>query len=184
MTPNQIRQVWQRARCLYSEDEVEAALDRMAGAIRAELADRDPILMCIMHGGVIVTGKLAVRLNFPLQMDYLHATRYRGETRGTDLQWRAPPTLPLEGRTILLIDDIFDEGETLALVRDYCLQQGGREVFAAVLIDKQHDRKVAGMAVDFVGLTAEDSYLFGYGMDYRGYLRNAPGIYAIHDDDL
>jgi hypoxanthine phosphoribosyltransferase len=184
MTPSEIGQVWSRAQCLYTQSEVEAALDRMAESISERLTDSNPILMCVMHGGLIVSGKLAARLPFVLQLDYLHATRYRERTHGTDLQWRSRPTMSLDNRVVLLVDDILDEGETLHQIRNYCLQQGSKEVLCAVLIDKQHARRSAPVEADFVGLRAGDRYLFGYGMDYRGYLRNAAGIYAIDDSDL
>ena len=183
MTPEQAREVWARARCLYSQDDVESALDRMAAAITKQLADTNPILMCVMQGGLIVTGKLAARLPFVLQLDYLHATRYHDQTRGSDLQWKSQPTLSLENRVVVLVDDILDEGETLFQVREYCFDQGCKDVFTAVLIDKQHDRRSAPVKADFVGLQAEDFYLFGYGMDYKGYLRNAAGIFAIDESD-
>lgn len=163
---------------------MESALDRMAGAISKQLADTNPILMCVMQGGLIVTGKLAARLPFVLQLDYLHATRYRDQTSGADLQWKSRPTLDLQNRIVVLVDDILDEGETLFQVRKFCLDQGSAEVYCAVLIDKQHDRKSAPIKADFVGLQAADHYLFGYGMDYKGYLRNAAGIFAIDDADL
>ena len=154
MTPEEVQQVWARARCLYSQADVESALDRMADAITEQLAQVNPILMCIMHGGLIVTGKLAARLPFVLQLDYLHATRYRNRTSGTDLQWKSRPTLDLENRVVVLVDDILDEGETLFQVREYCFDQGCKDVLAAVLINKQHDRKLAPITADFVGLQA------------------------------
>lgn len=181
--PKQIKEVWRRSRCLYDEAAVEAALDRMAEQITQRLGDCNPVLLCVMHGGLITTGKLAQRLKFPLQMDYLHATRYREQTSGADLQWKVTPSVSLQGRAVLLIDDILDEGETLAQVKAYCLEQGSDKVYTAVLIDKKHDRKHPDSVADFVGLEAEDYYLFGYGMDYRGYLRNAAGIFAIDEAD-
>ena len=184
MTPEQIAEVARRSTRLIDEREIEAALDSMAVAINAELADKNPLVICIMHGGLITSGKLATRLDFPLQLDYLHATRYRGETSGQDLQWKVFPSESLKGRAILLIDDILDVGTTLKLIVDYCKQQGCASVKSAVLIDKQHDRKEAGVDADFVGLKVADHYLFGYGMDYKGYLRNAPGIYAIAEQDM
>ena len=184
MTPEQIKQVQSRATCLHDTQEIESALDDMAAAISAELADSNPLLLCIMHGGVITCGKLATRLNFPLQMDYLHATRYRGATSGKDLQWKALPTESLAGRTVLLVDDILDIGTTLKLIVDYCREQGCKAVYTAVLLDKQHDRKESGIKADFVGLEVADHYLYGYGMDYKGYLRNAAGIYAIAQQDM
>ena len=183
MTPEEVKGVQSRARLLHPKAEVEAVLDRMADEIREEMEGLCPILMCIMHGGLITTAGLASRLSFPLQFDYLHATRYRENTSGADLQWRVRPSLDLADRVVLLIADIFDEGHTLKQVRDHCFKENCRKVYSAVLIDKQHDRKVQDFAVDFVGLSVEDFYLYGYGMDYKGFLRNAPGIYAIDESD-
>ncbi len=143
----------------------------------------NPILMCIMNGGLVFSGKLATRLNFPLQLDYLHATRYRDKTSGADLQWKSYPNLDLKDRVVLLVDDILDEGTTLEKIIDYCNSQGASRVLSAVLLDKKHTRKVPGLRADFVGFEVEDFYLYGYGMDYKGYLRNANGVFAIDDGD-
>ncbi len=183
MTLELIKAVSSRATCLYSEQEVEMAIDAMASVISGRLHGRNPILLCVMNGGLILTGRLAVRLKFPLQMDYLHATRYRNKTRGADLHWERYPSISLEGRLVVVIDDILDEGDTLAAVVAYCQAQGAREVLSAVLVDKQHDRKTTNLKADFVGLEVPDYYLYGYGMDYKGYLRNAPGIFAVDPAD-
>tara|TARA_B110000858_G_scaffold194792_2_gene249880 strand:- start:7530 stop:8084 length:555 start_codon:yes stop_codon:yes gene_type:complete len=179
-----IAEVQARSTRLHDKAEVEAALDSMAASISAELAGKNPLLICIMHGGLITSANLATRLDFPLQLDYLHATRYRGETSGKDLQWKVFPSESLKDRAVLLVDDIFDVGTTLRLIVEYCKQQGCASVHTAVLLDKQHDRKEAGIEVDFLGLKVVDRYLFGYGMDYKDYLRNAPGIYAIAEQDM
>ncbi len=184
MTPEQIYQVQNRARCLHDEAEIELALDRMALSITSSLQDKNPLLVCIMHGGLITTGKLATRLSFPLQLDYLHATRYRGATSGKELQWKCYPSEPLKGRSVLLVDDILDVGTTLELIIGYCKQQQCASVHTAVLLDKKHDRKTPNVRADFVGLQVADYYLYGYGMDYKGYLRNAAGIYAIAEEDM
>lgn len=184
LTPDQIEEVQARSTLLYDESEIEAALDSMALSISAELAEKNPLLICIMQGGLITSAALATRLKFPLQLEYLHATRYRGETNGKDLQWKAFPNESLKDREVLLVDDIFDEGVTLKLIAEYCKKQGCVSVHTAVLVDKQHDRKETDIEVDFIGLKAVDRYLFGYGMDYKGYLRNVPGIYAAAEQDL
>jgi len=120
------------------------------------------------------------KLVFPLEVDYVHATRYGHETTGAHLNWTAKPRLDLQGRTVLLLDDILDEGVTLAAIADYCRQQGAARVLMAVLVEKLHLRKVTpGMRADFSGLEVGDRFLFGYGLDYKGYWRNAPGIYAV-----
>lgn len=176
-----LRQVMTNAQCLFSEREVEQALDVLAAKISAALGDSNPLILCVMNGGIILTGRLAPRLNFLLQMDYIHATRYREQLQGSDLQWRVTPATDVKGRTVLVLDDIFDEGETLAGIKSWCEGKGAAAVYTAVLVDKQHDRKTASLKkADFTALTAEDKYLFGYGMDYKGYWRNAPGIYAVN----
>lgn len=180
LSREQLNTVMDEADLLKSKEEVEAALDSLAADITARLADKMPVVYSIMNGGLVVAGQLLTRLKFPLEQGYMHATRYRGETSAqADLQWQAPPSVPMDGRTVLIIDDIFDEGYTLEAVVEACKAQGAAEVLTAVLVDKQHDRKAPGMKVDFVGLEVEDRYVFGFGMDYRGYWRNAPGIYAV-----
>lgn len=163
---------------LYSKMEVEQALDRLAVEITGRLSGEDPIILSVLNGALIPTGHLLTRLNFPLRQDYIHATRYRGNTTGADLEWIGQPGTSLQNQTVLVIDDILDEGVTLATIVDACRQAGAKEVYSAVLVEKLHDRGV-GYKADFVGLTVEDRYVFGYGMDYKGYLRNVPAIMAV-----
>jgi hypoxanthine phosphoribosyltransferase len=180
LTREELQTVMAEADLLKSREEVEAALDRMAGEITEQLSDTMPVVFAIMNGGLVMAGQLLTRLNFPLEQGYLHATRYRGEFTGqTDLQWQALPSIPMDGRTVLILDDIFDEGHTLAAVVKSCFAQGAKEVLTAVLVYKVHDRKNPDLTVDFVGCDVEDRYVFGYGMDYRSFWRNADGIYAV-----
>ena len=176
----EIVQVMAEADCLFTPEEVSEALERMGAAITARLAAANPLVLCVMHGGLITAGRLLPRLPFPLESGYLHATRYGNETWGGHLDWKVRPTEDLRGRTVLLVDDILDEGRTLAAIIDYCKREGAGEVLTAVLVDKQHERKInPGMSADFVGLVSPDRFLFGCGMDYKGYWRNAAGIYAV-----
>ncbi len=179
LTPAEIKRVKTEADLLHGEQAVEAALDQMAVAVTAELADKDPLVLAVMVGGIIPAGKLIPRLDFPVQVDYVHATRYRGDTRGRELNWLARPAQPLQGRVVLVVDDILDEGVTLGEILSYCRQAGARSVYSAVLVDKNVGTKPGLKEADFVGLQVENRYVFGYGMDYRGYLRNARGIYAV-----
>lgn len=176
----EINLVKNTALCLHSEQEMEAALDNMAQAITAHLKDSNPLVLCVINGGIIATGKLLPRLPFPLMLDSIHASRYRNATSGSDIHWLFKPTTPLAGRTILIVDDILDEGHTLKAIVDYCLEQGALAVYTAVLLDKKLDISKP-IAADFVGLSVENHYLFGYGMDYKGYLRNTAGIYACKE---
>ena len=167
------------AECLHDTAAVNRTLDRLAAEISAVMADSLPVILCVMNGGIIMTGHLLTRLTFPLEIDYLQATRYRGETSGAEVEWLCKPRIPLQGRTVLVLDDILDEGNTLAAILEYCRQAGAARVFSAVLVTKLHERLVKGITADFVGLEVEDLYVFGFGMDYKGYLRNLNGIYAL-----
>lgn len=176
----QIIRTREEADCLADQTAVEAALDRMAAEITARLQHSNPLIYTVMNGGLIFAGQLLTRLPFPLETAYLHATRYGLATRGTLLDWRVRPTQDLRNRSVLVLDDILDEGHTLAAIIEHLREEGAREVLSAVLVHKLHERKAyPGMRADFTGLEIADRFLFGYGMDYLGYWRNAPGIYAV-----
>jgi hypoxanthine phosphoribosyltransferase len=180
-TKDKIRSILEDAKCLYSYAEVNQALDRMSVEITHKLRDQNPLVLCVMTGALITTGHLVTRLHFPLEIDYIHVTRYRGTTRGGDLHWLVEPRQSLAGRTILIVDDIMDGGLTLAAIMDYCKQQGAKAIYSAVMVSKNRKREPGvNFEPDFVGVTTEDKYLFGFGLDYEEYLRNVPGIYAVN----
>lgn len=178
--PQDIQSVFNKATCIYSKDQVEQAIDKMAAKITEAVSESYPIFLCVVVGGMIPLGSLLTRIVFPLEINYIHATRYRGETSGGELHWKAKPTCDLKGRTVVIVDDILDSGLTLAAIIKFCQEQGAGKIYTSVLVDKHHAREQGGLeTADFTGLTVGDHYVFGYGMDYRGYLRNAPGIYSI-----
>lgn len=181
ITPEEARTVLEQADRLYDAKQVDDALARLAAELNARLADSNPLVLCIMQGGLIPGGMLLPRLDFPLQMDYIHATRYGADTSGGELRWIVRPSSPLKDRVVLLIDDIHDEGLTLNAIARDCRAAGAAAVYSAVLVNKIHDRK-HGLEADFKGLDVPDRYVFGYGMDYKTYLRNTPGIYAVKED--
>jgi hypoxanthine phosphoribosyltransferase len=177
ITAQQAWQVYQQAERLFSLHEVEAALDRMAEAVSERLSDSDPVVLTVMNGGLQPAARLLSRLDFPLRQDYVHVSRYRERTHGTDLQWLHRPNCSLAGRTVLIVDDILDEGYTLEALIANCQSMGAKTVQSALLCEKGHGRG-ADIEGTFVALQVPDRYVFGYGMDYKGYLRNAPGIFA------
>ena len=173
------QQVLKEADILFTRSDVETALERMATEITLALADKNPLVLCMMIGAAVPAGMLIPKLDFPLELDYVHVTRYRGETTGGQIKWIKKPDVELNGRTILLLDDILDEGITLAALIEECRNNGALNIFTAVLVDKQVKRPGTLTKADFTGLIVPDRYIFGYGMDYKGYLRNAAGIYAV-----
>ncbi len=180
----QLNDAWailNRAELVIGATEVELALDHLASQIADALADRFPIALCIMGGAVVFAGKLLPRLGFPLEFDYLHATRYRDGTRGGEIEWSVLPRKDLRGRSVLLMDDILDEGHTLAAAKAKLLELGAAEVKIAVLADKDIGR-AKPVAADFVGLTLPNRYVLGMGMDAYGLWRNLPAIYALKEE--
>lgn len=175
---SECERVKDEADCLFSKSEVMSVIATLGDAISKKLSDTNPIVIGIMNGAMIPMGLLLPELDFSLQVDYLHATRYRNKTSGGAMKWLASPKIPLQDRTVLLIDDIHDEGITLEEIKQYCLEEGALTVYTAVLVNKIHDRK-NNTSADFVGISIPDRYVFGFGMDYKGMLRNAPGIYAV-----
>ena len=180
MDAQKARDLLANAELIHSEATIQSALDVVAGNIRARLADKNPLVLCVMTGGVIFTGQLLPKLEFPLDFDYLHATRYGADTQGGKISWRMAPWMSVKGRTVLVIDDILDEGVTLAAVKDSLLHLGAEEVLLAVFADKLNG-KAKPIAADFVGLTVPDRFVFGYGMDVDGAWRNLPAIYAMKE---
>lgn len=176
----EINRVRETADLLHSEQEVEAAIEKIAQEINIALADRNPLVLCVINGGIVAAGKLLPRLTIPLTLDSIHASRYQNQTSGGSVKWLVQPETPLKDRTVLIVDDILDEGITLEAIYDYCREQGAIAVYSAVLVDKILDHQKT-VTADFIGLRVVNRYLFGYGMDYKGYLRNAPGIYACKE---
>ena len=180
LLPEHIREVYAKSTCIYTKADIENALDRMANDISKRLELTNPIFICVVVGGIVPLGNLLPRLNFPLEVDYVHASRYGGDIVGKDIKWHSTPKCNMQGRTIVVVDDILDGGITLGAIIRYCEEQGAEAVYSAVLVEKCHSRLAEGhQHADFCGLEVDNHYVFGYGMDYRGYLRNAPGIYMI-----
>ncbi len=169
-----------RAEPIHAAAAVEAALDRLGAEITRELGDSRPLVLCVMSGAVVFAGQLLPRLAFPLEFDYLHVSRYHDRTEGSHIVWKILPGDNLKGRSVLVLDDILDEGLTLAEVRKKCLRAGAARVLIAVLARKETGRPKP-LEADFVGLAVPDRYVFGCGMDVHGWWRNLPGIHALKE---
>ncbi|TCV97512.1 hypoxanthine phosphoribosyltransferase [Luteibacter rhizovicinus] len=166
---------------LFDRVAIDTEIARMANEIDDVLAGEVPVFLTVMHGALIFAGQLALGIRTDLEFDYVHATRYRGETHGSELHWLRRPQVSLAGRTVLLVDDILDEGHTLKAVRDACMALGAKRVLVTTLCTKIHDRRAPDIEADFNGVDLPDRYVFGYGMDFHEQARNLPGIYALKD---
>lgn len=175
-----LEDVLARSDCLYSQTEVESALDRLLPAINRDYAGKNPVVLAVMNGALPALGYLLPRFNFVCQADYIHATRYRGSESGGNIIWKAKPETSLANRHVLIVDDILDRGITLSVIRDFCIGQGALSVKIAVLGEKQIEGFIPEIQADYRALFFPDRYVFGYGMDFQEHWRNAPGIYAFN----
>ncbi len=181
MDLNTLQQIYADAESIFSLQEVEAALDRLVEPITRNFADKNPLVLGVMNGSLATLGYLLPRLDFLLEIDYVHATRYQGELQGDNLVWKRKPEVALAGRHILLVDDLLDQGITLKAIVDHCLNDGALSVTIAVLGTKRIAGYTAPITADYSALDIPDKYVFGFGMDYHNYWRNAPGIFACKE---
>jgi len=165
---------------IFSPDEVAVGFDNLATDLQPLIEASDCILLGILNGGMFALVHLAERLAGDFRVDYCHATRYEGGMEGQSLTWLEQPHVDLAGMTVIVVDDIFDEGTTLRAVADYCSGQGAARVYTAVLIVKDRARPAATPLPDFTaGLQVPDRYVFGCGMDMHGRWRHLRGVYAL-----
>ncbi len=176
------RDLLARSEVLLAPEAVEKAVARVADEITTALGEEQPLLLAVMRGGVVFAGHLLPLLPFPLDFDYVDVTRYGDATLGGELDWRVDVPAAVRDRTVLIVDDILDEGHTLAAIRRRLLDAGARRVLIAVFADKQL-AKTKPIAADFIGTPVPDRYVFGYGMDVRGLWRNLAAVYALRQDE-
>jgi len=170
------------ARRIASAREIARALERMAAEITADLAGADPVVLAVMHGGAFAAVELCKRLRFPYELDFVHVTRYARGTRGGEIEWRVRPSAELASRTVLVVDDVLDRGHTLRALRAELENVGVARQRTAVLVVKRVAKTQSRPKVDYRGIEVEDVYLFGCGMDYRGYWRGLPALYALRPE--
>ena len=167
----------ENAQLIHHQQAVDQAISTIAHQLNEDYANEPPVVLCVMGGGVFFTGQLLPQLNFPLEFDYIHATRYHG-TSGNVVEWLVKPKNSINNRHVLILDDILDAGITLKAIVDECEQLGAIDIKIAVLVEKQLDI-YKPLQADYVGLMVPNLYVFGCGMDVYGWWRNLPAIYAL-----
>ncbi|HJP03667.1 MAG: hypoxanthine-guanine phosphoribosyltransferase [Chromatiales bacterium] len=171
------------AKKIIDAGQVEAGLDRLAAKLQPHIDKSDCVLLGILTGGLFPLIRLADRLTGNFRIDFCHASRYLGNTTGGELQWRVGPRLDLKGASVIVIDDILDEGTTLSTVAGYCDQQGAAETHTAVLFIKDCKRPAGIKSPDYdAGLMVPDQYVFGCGMDLHERWRHLSSVYALREE--
>jgi hypoxanthine phosphoribosyltransferase len=172
------RDILQQAELLHSPEQVQSALRRVADEINGTMAQMHPLVLSVMGGAVVFSGQLLPLLDFPLDFDYVHVSRYGDARHGGAMHWKVEPGESVRGRVVLVLDDILDEGHTMAALQQRVIKLGASKFYSAVFADKQHGREKP-IHADFVGMAVPDRFVFGYGMDIEGAWRNLPAIYAV-----
>jgi hypoxanthine phosphoribosyltransferase len=178
-----LKQAWaflENSDVIAGAEEVQAAVRRVASEIEQRLSGAYPLVLAVMGGAVVFAGQILPLLRFPLDFDYIHASRYGPATRGAAVDWKVSPPGLARGRSVLVLDDILDHGETMNVIRQRLLELGAAAFYCAVLVEKMLD-KPKPIAPDFVGLRIPDRFVFGCGMDAEGFWRNLPEIRAMRD---
>jgi hypoxanthine phosphoribosyltransferase len=180
LSSEEAKKIFGTAEQIFSADVVSQTVKRMAVDITTLLSHQYPLVLSIMGGAVVFTGQLLPLLEFPLNFDYLHVSRYDNKTHGGKINWTVLPRENVQNRVVLVLDDILDEGITLAAIRERVMNQGAAAFYSAVFADKDIGRSKP-IRADFVGIVVPDRYVFGFGMDVRGAWRNLPAIYAVKE---
>lgn len=173
----------QSSRLIYNQQQIEQALSNMAKQINQDLQDKNPLLLCVVNGGIFLTGQLLPKIKIAMELDYIHASRYQNELSGKTTKWLATPQTAVAGRNIAILDDVLDQGLTLKEINNWCLKHQAKSIYNIVLFDKVGCRLEAGVQqADCTGLSAPNEYLFGCGLDVKGYYRNTNELYSVPDE--
>ena len=182
MTIDDLHQVRKNSKIIIHQSEIEIALEKLAVQLNRDYENKNPLFLIVLNGGLIFSGQLLPKIDILCQIDYCHATRYLGNTRGAEIQWKAEPQMNLANRDVIIVDDILDEGHTLVAISDYCFANNAKSVKTLVLVEKQHQRKsYQGQKADYCELNVPDKYVFGFGMDYAHHWRNLKDIFIFND---
>lgn len=178
ISDQQANDILNRSEIIISAEEVQAAVRNIAGKLNSALVDSYPLVLSVMGGAVVFTGQLLPLLTFPLEFDYVHVSRYGSSQKGGNLHWKVEPRENVSGRVVLVLDDLLDEGETMAAIKERVLDLGASKFYSAVFADKQIT-KTKSVYADFVGVELPSRFVFGFGMDISGAWRNLPAVYAL-----
>ncbi len=186
LTSQQARDILQNSKILYTQEQINKAITGLAEQIEHEIDSHTdlPIFLNVMNGGTFFTANLLQKIKSPFLLDYIHASRYGDAVYGsTHITWYRQPNIDIiRNRIVYILDDILDEGHTLAEIKRFLLNIGALDCKIAVLIDKNIDKNKPIQA-DYIGLRAPNHFLFGCGMDIYGLYRQLPSIHIHISDD-
>jgi len=169
-------------RILFSREEIEAAVKRLAAEIRKDYLGKRPVLIGILKGSFMFMADLIRLLDFPLEVEFVRLSSYGGgrETSGKVREVQGLLS-PVKGRDVLVVEDIVDTGLTTGFLLDYLWKQMPASLKLCALTDKPSRRR-RSVTIDYLGFTVPNKFLVGYGLDLDEKYRNLPDIYVLEQD--
>lgn len=169
-----------KIRVLLTEEEVNARISEIASMINEDYAGRQVHLICIVKGGVIFTCELAKRLTIPVSLDFMSVSSYGSGTKSSGVvKIIKDLDEPLEGKEVIIVEDIIDSGRTLAYLMEILKQRNPRSIELCTLLDKPERRVKKQVQVKYTCFTIPDEFVVGYGLDYDQKYRNLPYIGVV-----
>lgn len=163
-------------RVLYSEEEIQNTIAKLADQLSAEYKDKDPLILCVLTGAVLFTVDLIEKMDIMAQMDFIDVSTYFGGTATTgELKLIHDMTKDVKGRNVLITEDIVDSGRTLQYLVNLLKKRGAKSVKTVSLLNKPEGREF-DVNVEYYGFKVPNEFLVGYGLDYKGYYRNLPYV--------
>jgi len=169
------------AELIVSSRRIQLAIDDLASSISKDFGKSCPYVLIAMNGGVFLAGQLLPRLMMPMYVGHVHVSRYGSSLSGGEVSWEGMLPGEIKGKAVLVLDDIFDRGYTMASIKQRVLELGAESFSCAVLVDKTLQVEKP-FTPDYIGVRAPDKFLFGCGMDVDGFWRNMTEIYAVGED--
>ncbi|MCF8032786.1 MAG: hypoxanthine phosphoribosyltransferase [Desulfarculaceae bacterium] len=164
---------------VFSPEVIQRRVQELAAHLAEDYADTEPVVLGVLKGCFIFMSDLVRRLNLPVEVDFVRLSSYgASDTSSGTVEMTTPPSISLEGRPVLVVEDIVDTGRTLSWLQQYLESLGPSSVRFCVLVDKA-ERRELDFDADYVGFHVPKGFLVGYGLDYDERYRFLPGIYEI-----
>ena len=169
-----------KIRVLLTEEEVNKKISEVAAQINKDYEGKEVHLICILKGGVFFTCELAKRLTIPVSLDFMSVSSYGSDTKSSGVvKIIKDLDEPLEGKNVIIVEDIIDSGRTLAYLIEVLQQRHPKNIELCTLLDKPERRVKKQVQVKYTCFTIPDEFVVGYGLDYDQKYRNLPYIGVV-----
>lgn len=167
---------------LISEQELETRITELAKEMAEEYKDKKPVMICLLKGSISFFAHLCEKMDIPLEYEFLRASSYHGAQTTGEVKLLHVPTISLENRHVVIVEDIVDTGLTLTAIKEVMNEMKPASLKIATLLDKPVRRLVDNMYPEFIGFTIPDEFVVGFGLDFNEEYRNLPYIGVLKEE--